>query len=462
MLKENLLNRETIIWSVGFALLLIFLVDYIWISILFLLLLSAVLFYKERAVVFISIIAFLVLVSDIDQEIRTAVNVLCIISLLFIFIKNYGFTFSSYPKLPKELAAFLLLFYLSMILSTLFSDYIFDGIQQIIQTAIFFVIVYILYSFIKDKTDIYIFIGALLLSAFIIIASVIFEFIAGSYSFIDLIARAQIRTTGILSNVNAPGGIAIAILPVLISCMFYKSFTKRGFTVLLISIILFGIFLTTSRSAVLGIFASILFVFYYFYRLRFLKYFFVLILIITILYFIPSINNTVNLLFRIESGLSQRGYLWDMSFNIIKDNPVFGIGPGAYSHVMLNYFPVIFDTFVGKELLVLRELTIGSNNSHNFFLYYFSDMGILGLISSLVLPVVFFTLAHKTILMYKAKHSIYFYLAVGIAAAGIGLFVRGIFEGIGILTYGWIKMDLPFWLLFALLVFLYQNKKENP
>jgi O-antigen ligase len=203
-------------------------------------------------------------------------------------------------------------------------------------------------------------------------------------------------------------------------------------------------------------------VLYYFYRSRFLKYFSLVILLLIISYLIPPVNNTVNLLFRIESGLSQRGHLWDISFNIIKDYPLFGIGPGAYSHVMLNYFPVMFDTFVGKELIALRELTIGSNNSHNFFLYYFSDMGILGLVSSIVLPVVFFTLAGKTIRIYKDKDSINFYLAVGISSAGIGLFVRGMFEGIGLLTYGWIKMDLPFWLLFALLVFLYQNKKENP
>ncbi|MGE5795358.1 MAG: hypothetical protein ACM34N_01170, partial [Ignavibacteria bacterium] len=72
----------------------------------------------------------------------------------------------------------------------------------------------------------------------------------------------------------------------------------------------------------------------------------------------------------------------------------------------------------------------------------------------------FFEIANKTINIYKAGKSIYFYLAVGITAAGVGLFVRGMFEGIGILTYGWIKVDLPFWLIFALLIFLFQNKKE--
>ncbi|MGE5810035.1 MAG: O-antigen ligase family protein [Ignavibacteria bacterium] len=459
-MKENILNKEIIIWSAALALILAILLDYMWLSILFLLLAGSIFFYKERAIIFLSIVAFLVLVSDIDQKIRLVVNISCIFSLLFIFIKNYGINFKGYPKLPKELTCFVSFFYLSMILSTLFSAYIFDGVQQILQTTVFFIIVYILYSFLRDAKDIYLYFYALLISALIIVTSIIIVFFSGNYNLIDLVAASQLRTTGILSNVNAPGGIAIAVLPILASLMFFKGFKNRLLIISVFFLILFGIFLTTSRSALLGIFASALFILLYFYRLKFLKYCSLLILILIVLYLIPAVNDSVNLFFRIESGLSQRGYLWDISINIIKDNPVFGIGPGAYSRVMLNYFPVMFDTFVGQELVALKELTIGTNDSHNFFLYYFSDMGIFGLASSFIITAIFFAVANKTINIYKAGKSIYFYLAVGITAAGVGLFVRGMFEGIGILTYGWIKVDLPFWLIFALLIFLFQNKKE--
>jgi hypothetical protein len=50
-----------------------------------------------------------------------------------------------------------------------------------------------------------------------------------------------------------------------------------------------------------------------------------------------------------------------------------------------------------------------------------------------------------------------YYLVVGIVASATGLFVRALFDGINILTYGWISVDLPFWLMFSILIYFYNN-----
>jgi len=50
-----------------------------------------------------------------------------------------------------------------------------------------------------------------------------------------------------------------------------------------------------------------------------------------------------------------------------------------------------------------------------------------------------------------------YYLVVGIVASATGLFVRALFDGINILTYGWISVDLPFWLMFSILAYFYND-----
>ena len=75
---------------------------------------------------------------------------------------------------------------------------------------------------------------------------------------------------------------------------------------------------------------------------------------------------------------------------MLKDHWLFGIGPGSYGYEMYNYFPVMLNSWIGKVIIETNVMTGGNNNSHNFFLVFFTDMGVLGLLTALALPVVFF------------------------------------------------------------------------
>ncbi len=68
--------------------------------------------------------------------------------------------------------------------------------------------------------------------------------------------------------------------------------------------------------------------------------------------FYQPLNELLTTFLRIESGMSARDYLWQMSMDMIKDNPVFGIGPGAYQYEMLNYFPYMLNDWWGKLLFI--------------------------------------------------------------------------------------------------------------
>ena len=98
-------------------------------------------------------------------------------------------------------------------------------------------------------------------------------------------------------------------------------------------------------------------------------------------------------------------------------------------------------------------------HAHNFYLFFLSDLGIIGFILSLVLPLIFLKISFQTVSFYQKEKGQNYYLALGITAFGIAMFVRGLFEWGGILSYGTIGYDLPFWILFSIQLFLNQKYK---
>ena len=105
----------------------------------------------------------------------------------------------------------------------------------------------------------------------------------------------------------------------------------------------------------------------------------------------------------------------------------------------------------------MNQLEFG--HAHNFYLFLFSDMGLLGLFTSIILPVIFFRNCLSALKIYQNKNSRVSLLIIGITASGIAIFVRGMFEWSNILSYGTITIDLPFWILFVIISYL--NKRGN-
>jgi O-antigen ligase len=179
-----------------------------------------------------------------------------------------------------------------------------------------------------------------------------------------------------------------------------------------------------------------------------------IIIIVFALY--EPLGSLSSLLFRLESGLANRDHLWTQSLNIIKDHPLFGIGPGAFKYEMFNYFPVMLNSWEGELFVELYNMTGGTNVSHNFFLFFFSEMGILGLITAFTLPLIFFRIGIKTLKKHNNLERRYYFI-VTLIVIGIAIFVRSFVENIGVLNYGRITADLPFWLVFSSLVYYYRK-----
>lgn len=59
--------------------------------------------------------------------------------------------------------------------------------------------------------------------------------------------------------------------------------------------------------------------------------------------------------------------------------------------------------------------------------------------------------------MSKGMNKDYYVLSIAITGVGVGLLIRTFIEISGLLTYGYITRDLPFWLLFVILIKIYME-----
>jgi len=74
-----------------------------------------------------------------------------------------------------------------------------------------------------------------------------------------------------------------------------------------------------------------------------------------------------------------------------------------------------------------------------------------------MLPFIFLKRSLNLVKKLQNIDTVYYPLSIGLTATGIGFFVRGIFEWSGILSYGTIFIDLPFWLIYILIVVISEN-----
>ena len=147
-----------------------------------------------------------------------------------------------------------------MIISTLFSDYIFLGIKEIIRLTAFLMIVYTFFGYLKKTKDIKLFLIALLASGLIYFANVFYNFAQNDFSLIELNVNELIKVEGNYVNVNGIGSFFVIIISLLLSYfILYKNNKKRFLPAILLVIFTIGLVITNSRAAILSVAISSLF-----------------------------------------------------------------------------------------------------------------------------------------------------------------------------------------------------------
>lgn len=418
--------------------------------------------YGERFVIAIVLITLFTLVGEFNPSLRLVIQIVDFSILGYFFLNKFGLEFDNYKRIPKSVAFFLFLYGIAFLLSSAMSDYPFAGMGIFAKQAIFFIIAYIFYSLIDDVVDIKNFFIPIAIVAVIFTTIFIFIFIEEGYDLISIISTSRVRITALTGNMEAATNFYVISFPLVITFIMSQKHSigrSAGWFILFYSII--GLTLAMSRSAILGIVLSTAIIYFLLRRRKFYKLLFIVMTVLLLFVVIDPLNEIVTQLFRIEEGVSARDYLWLMAVNIIKDHPVFGLGPGAYPYAMYNYYPFMLNDFFGQVFIFFSEASNGVNLAHNIFLVFFSDMGILGLATIVTLPIVYFQIGIKTIKKYKNSSEENYYIIVGLFAAGTSVIFRNFLNSIGLLYIGGIFTDLPFWLVFSSIIYFYRTPLVN-
>jgi O-antigen ligase len=411
----------------------------------------------EKFIIGIVLISLFTLIGELSTSLRSVVHLVDFTLLGILFLKRFGLNFNSYQKIPKSITLFLALYFTSMIISTSLSKYPSAGISPIAQQAAFFIIVYIFYSLVKDENDIKNYFRAIVAVSCIFVSVLIISFFRDGNDLLMIISKNRTRVSAITGNIEAATNFIVVSFPLVITTLLLKkNSADKFFNWLLLFYFSLGLTLAMSRSALIGIIVSTSILLFILRRKLLYKYFIILIAILLLFLIIEPLSEIAFFFFRIEEGLSTRDYIWTMSLNMIKDYTLFGIGPGTYKYQMFNYFPFMLDDWYGKLYILFYEVTGGANLSHNIFLVFFTEMGLLGFITAIALPVIYCRIGVKTIAKYKNESTAKYYFIVGLFSAGSSIIVRNLFNSIGLLYVGGIHTDLPFWLIFGSLIYFYR------
>lgn len=408
------------------------------------------------------IITLLTITRDTMPNLRTFIQVLDFAILAYLFFKEFGLDFGKYPRVPPIMVKFFILLYTALIVSTILSEYPSAAIYFITRTTIFFMVVYVFYALIKTREEIITGLISVFLAGVILVSSIIFDFMMEGGNLFNAAGTARLRDFGLYSNYNTTAAYFIIVFPLILVVLHFarKTFHKILLYLLILYFFL-GIILITSRAAIVGTVISTLIVLFFINRKIFYSIIASIITIVLAFVFIKPLNEFAEIFLRVQEGLSQRDVFWNLAFNIIRDHPIFGIGPGAYKFEEFNYIPIMINSWMGGVMVNLHEITDGHNNSHSFYFVFFSDMGILGLLTALSLPVIFFKIAISSFKKFRLNEE-YKLIILAIFASGVSMFVRAGIESIGILSYGFLSNDLPFWLYFSILIRFYTKEISSP
>ncbi len=418
--------------------------------------------YRIKFLIPFTIFTYLTVSSDINDNIRIALNIFNLGALIYVFVKEYGLSIKKFPDVPKEIKWFFILTFSSMIFSTLFSNRINVGLNEITRALLFTIIIYVLYSFIHNDKDIYAYFNAFLISGLIISSSLLIEFVRSNKLIYLLMTTGYVTIGGFFSNNAAVGGLLAVSITINLIYLFLpdikNKWVKPSLSILLFLQII-ALLLTNSRAAIFAAFVSIIFILFHLKKNALKKLIILLAVGSAILFLLPQFDWIFDHYFRTNRIIDNPRYpLWYMAWQMIIHHPIFGVGPGMFRYFMYTYLPVPIGSWAEQEIYLLQR--IAANPAHNFFLTRTSELGIFGLTAAIGLFVIFFKYGFKVIKKSKFLDLEYHVISVGIVGIGLGLLCRSFFESTGIFTNGWITRDLPFWLLFSVLIFMNKKLKE--
>ena len=448
--------KKLILVSLGLGLIAIGIHPFAWFAIAAIFFLLFVYTSGEKYLIPFTIILFLVMTSDFTESYRNYINVFLILLLVYLYLKNFGLSLSYASKFPKEINYVLALTLFSMFISSLFSENIPFTLLVTFRQIVFFIIVYIYFSFIKDERAVSFYLGSLIMVSIVLGIVIFYEIISKGLGLFSVQSNSFVQFSGLYSNPNEVGLLLNVSIPMMIAVVMIKRNEQNKFIHLYYLTLIFllaVLLLTDSRASIGAVFLSAIFILWKI-KPNLIKYiFYSFVLIALIIFLIPVLNEFAGIYFRVGRIFENTRYdIWSMTFKIIKNNILFGVGPDLFWTKIYSYLPVMLGSFEEHQIWWARTGT-----AHNFFLFKFAETGIFGFASAIYLFYAFFKISINIEKKLKDSNRNNYLISVASSSVGVGLLARAFLESTGLLTNGWITRDLPFWLVFIIIIYFYQG-----
>ena len=154
------------------------------------------------------------------------------------------------------------------------------------------------------------------------------------------------------------------------------------------------------------------------------------------------IQEMLLILLRVESGLSSRDVMWKAAWDIFKDHPILGTGPWTFKEYVFSYARIEPGTWI-SDIVIFSK-----GSAHNFYLHSAAELGFGGFLMSIGIFILYFS--KFRLILKKLNQSSLNYLLYPCGAIIAGAIGRSFFQANGIITSGWLSMDLYFWVMFSI------------
>jgi len=215
---------------------------------------------------------------------------------------------------------------------------------------------------IEDKLDLSLFISFLVISIAGVVTSSIFLTL---YEQGALAVKVRLYGFGLMANANDLGALIALGLPFIVFgfVVHGQRYASRIFGVLLVPVFLTGLWLTQSRGTILSLVASGL-VYLLFCGKSAKKIFFAaaLLLIVPAAVLVGLQRDPTE----VQDSQSSRWNYVETAFRMVKESPVFGVGPGNY--------PKLYNSYT------LNWFEEGHRTAHSTWVLAFAEGGIVGLL----------------------------------------------------------------------------------
>ncbi len=331
------------------------------------------------------------------------------------------------------------------ILKAFFSGYYnFENFKYVLRIYEYLMIFILTVNLVDDRTKINKIIKSFMIVGIFVGLNAIFQKIIGPQissklqpwgpSWVAQYTRENFRVYSFLDNPIYLGIFAVIWMGIAGTLFYYCTYEKiseKIFMFLISSLALITLVLTGSRSALVGaIFVIIIIVMYKFSLKKVTPLiFFFIILIFTL----PNFFGRLQGIYRHhETNISHRYLAYQSAINMIRDNPLLGIGAGNYREVYKEKYK--FDAASPDPVTFTAE---------NNFLEIGAQVGIFGLI----VYVLFYAFCFKNLyFVYKNNKDMYLrLLSLGISISLIGFLISSQFA-----TVNTVPLNMILWLLFGL------------